>query len=282
MRAGRRRILALVVVGAVIAAIPALASSAGSSTAKVVTESLKWSPKEVAITPGGTVTFQNPSTTVPHGIVWQSGPETPSCSGVPVNAGATAWEGTCTFAMEGVYDYYCYVHGTAMSGVVYVNAAGTVPSTTTTTSSTATSQSSTMTSMSMSSMTTTASGGSGAGGMPSSGDSLKGNAVHLPARQRGSRIRGSVQVARRGSTLIVEALAPAAQLASVHRRRVRVGRLVRRSLPRGRASFSVALNAKAARALRRRGHLVVSVRLTLLAPGGARSRRTLPVLLHEP
>jgi hypothetical protein len=38
-----------------------------------------------------------------------------------------SWKGTCTFAKEGVYNYYCSVHGRAMSGTVYVNANGSIP-----------------------------------------------------------------------------------------------------------------------------------------------------------
>lgn len=128
----RKRYLPLVgLLGASVAVIPAIARSAGPSTATVSgLESLMWSPMEVAITPGGTVTFQDTSTRVPHGVVWTNVPETPACTGVPIDEGRTNWTGKCTFDREGAYEYYCYVHGTIMSGKIFVNATGTIPTTT--------------------------------------------------------------------------------------------------------------------------------------------------------
>ncbi len=137
----RKRYLPLVaLLGAALAVIPAMASSTGSSTATVSgLESIMWSPMEVAITPGGTVTFKDTSRSVPHGIIWKSGnPETPACSGVPVNEGKTEWEGSCTFSKEGTYNYECYVHHMYMTGRIYVNTAGTIPTTTITTTTTTT------------------------------------------------------------------------------------------------------------------------------------------------
>jgi plastocyanin len=120
--------------GAFVAVIPSIASSAGPSTATVSgLESIMWSPMEVAITPGGTITFEDTSSRVPHGVVWTNVPETPVCSGVPIDEGRTDWKGKCTFNREGTYEYYCYVHGMTMSGKIFVNAAGTIPTTTETT-----------------------------------------------------------------------------------------------------------------------------------------------------
>lgn len=91
----RKRYLPVVaLLGAGLAVIPAMATSTPSSTATVSgIETDMWSPMEVAITPGGTVTFQNASSSVPHGVVWKDGPETPACTGVPINEGATNWRG---------------------------------------------------------------------------------------------------------------------------------------------------------------------------------------------
>jgi plastocyanin len=134
MRLRRRYLPFMALLGASVAVIPAIASSAGPSTATVNgTESLMWSPMEVAITPGGTVTFEDGSSRVPHGVVWANVPETPGCSGVPIDEGRTNWTGKCTFNREGTYEYYCYVHGLKMSGKIFVNAAGTIPTTTETT-----------------------------------------------------------------------------------------------------------------------------------------------------
>src|SRR5690349_11458947 len=57
-----------------------------------------WTPSSVSTTPGGSVNFKSPSATVPHGVSWKTGPETPSCTGVPVDDFKTAWSGSCTFA----------------------------------------------------------------------------------------------------------------------------------------------------------------------------------------
>lgn len=295
MKLRTRYLLPVIVLCTGLAAIPSLATSAGSSTATVSgLESLMWSPMEVAITPGGTVTFKNTSTRIQHGIVWTKKPETPACSGVPIDKGEYNWQGSCKFEREGVYEYYCWVHGLSMSGKIFVNAAGTIPTTTTTSTSTSTTHntsntSSTSSTMTMSTTTTSTSppphSEGGEGGSRSTGggplDSLKGAAVSLRASQRGRRLHGSVQVAVRGSTLTVEVFAASAQIARARRLQERVGKLVRSALAAGRTSFSVALDAKAAHALRRRHHLRVSVRLALTAPSGARVTRTLSAVLHS-
>ncbi len=126
-----------------IAILPSLASSATTASVEALNEGSglygethRWSPSQVAVTTnGGKVTFANHSMSVPHGIVWQSTPATPSCEEgehqVPVGKthSGTNWSGACTFTQEGTYTYYCSVHGLAMSGTVYVNAAGALPPT---------------------------------------------------------------------------------------------------------------------------------------------------------
>ena len=113
----RYRLLAGVL-GAAFVAVPAIAESSPTVSG---TESLTWSPPEVTVTPGGTVTFQDTSASVPHGVVWEAGnPSTPACSGVPVNKGETSWKGSCSFTNAGTYRYYCFVHGRSMSGRVNV------------------------------------------------------------------------------------------------------------------------------------------------------------------
>ena len=98
-----------------------------------------WDPTPVEVTTSGaSVTFTNASAAVPHGIIWENAPTTPSCEEgtgkVPVGVGnfGYSWKGTCTFSKEGTYNYYCSVHGRAMSGTIYVNANGTIPPTSTT------------------------------------------------------------------------------------------------------------------------------------------------------
>lgn len=144
MRLRKRHVpaIALLCVFAV-AILPSLASSATTASVEALNEGSglygethRWSPAQVAVTTnGGTVTFANRSMTVPHGIIWQSAPASPACEEgagkVPVGKthSGTNWSGACTFAQEGTYTYYCSVHGLAMSGTVYVNAAGALPPT---------------------------------------------------------------------------------------------------------------------------------------------------------
>ncbi len=132
---------------ALVASAPA-ASAATTASVEALNESLGgfyneerhfWSPTPVEVTTsGGAVTFTNSSAAVPHGVIWENAPATPSCEEgagkVPVGVGhfGYSWKGTCTFSQEGVYNYYCSVHGRAMSGTVYVNANGTIPPTSTT------------------------------------------------------------------------------------------------------------------------------------------------------
>jgi plastocyanin len=119
VRTRKRYLLLAGVLGATFMVVPAIAESSPTVSG---TETLMWVPPEVTVPPGGTVTFQDTSTTVPHGVVWEAGnPSTPGCSGVPVNKGETNWKGTCTFANAGTYRYFCFVHGKAMSGRVLVS-----------------------------------------------------------------------------------------------------------------------------------------------------------------
>ncbi len=292
MRMGKRYLPLVALLGASLGLVPAIASSAGPSSTATVngTESLMWSPMEVAITPGGTVTFEDTSTSVPHGIVWTNVPATPACSGVPINEGRTNWQGTCTFVQEGVYEYDCYVHGSYMSGKVDVNQAGTMS---TATNAPPSSYSTGTMPMSTPSASPNA-GGVMTGGSkpPAPADSLNASTIKLAASQRGARVRGSVQVAQSGSRLTVQAFAATAQLADVARQGdvvqvararkapVLIGRFARSSLPAGRAFFSVTLDQRAARALGRTRRLVVTIRFTLTPPGGKALLRTMPVALH--
>jgi hypothetical protein len=85
-------------------------------------------------------------------------------------------------------------------------------------------------------------------------------------------VRGSIEVSRAGTggRLEVGLFAAGAVLAKAGRPApVRVGRLVRLSLPAGSVSFSVPLNAKGRAALRRHRRLVLTVNATLTPLHGA-------------
>lgn len=170
MRFGVRAMLAvgagaLAAAGAALAIVAMIANGAGGAPAATISglETDMWSPMEVTIAPGDTVAFQNTSGGIPHGVVWKSGPEMPHCEGVPINEGRTDWKGSCTFVKEGVYEFYCYVHGMKMSGKIVVTAGGAATTTTSTsrssTSSATGSYSTTSTTMSMQMPGMPASGG---------------------------------------------------------------------------------------------------------------------------
>jgi hypothetical protein len=61
---------------------------------------------------------------------------------------------------------------------------------------------------------------------------------------------------------------------------VRVGRLVRSSLQAGALSFSVALNARARRALGRHGRLALTVLIVLMPAHGSAVTITRSVVVH--
>jgi plastocyanin len=109
-------ILALAMLG--VAAVSGLAAeptieATGSSLATYA-----WTPSTAEVDSGGSVTFKNPTANL-HGLVWESGPETPSCTGTP-SVGKANWSGSCTFAQGGAYGFYCPVHPSVMKGAVTV------------------------------------------------------------------------------------------------------------------------------------------------------------------
>jgi plastocyanin len=123
-----RNLLIALLLGTLAAVLPALAISDTTATVNATgggygsTVPVAWSPPQVSIAAGDTVTFANPSNEVPHGVIWTSSVK-PTCSGVP-NEGATHWSGTCMFAQAGTYTYECAVHGREMTGTVTVSASG--------------------------------------------------------------------------------------------------------------------------------------------------------------
>lgn len=96
-----------------LAAAPTIEAT-GSSLATYA-----WTPSTAEVESGGSVTFKN-STAVPHGLVWESGPETPSCTGTP-SVGQANWSGSCSFGQGGTYLFHCPVHPSVMRGSVTVN-----------------------------------------------------------------------------------------------------------------------------------------------------------------
>lgn len=213
-----------------------------------------WSPSTAEVGAGAAVAFKNPSGSVPHGVVWESGPESPSCSGVPIGEGRTSWSGSCTFSQPGTYRFYCYVHPTEMKGTVVVSPSGTV--------------------------TTTPTIPQESGESPPSGAPVE--ALALPRRQHGETVRGSIGIkaAGAGGTLEVDLLVPRAAVSSSRLNgMLRAGRRIFSRVASGRLRFAVPLDSPARQALRRRGRLPLTIRLTVRPPQGEAVRLTRRVVL---
>lgn len=235
----------------------AAVSSAGAPTVEAAGgyTGYYWAPSSPEVAAGGTVAFKN-ATAVPHGVSWASGPEAPSCTGVPVNEGKTNWSGSCSFAQAGTYRFYCPVHPTEMTGTVTVSSSGTVTT----------------------------------GPPPPSAESpesvLAGpvsKALVLGRAQSGGQVRGSIALSQAGAgaRLEVDLFATRASLLGAgHAGTVRVGRLVRSSPGAGRVSFAVPLKRLARGALRRRGRLRLTVKLVVAPPHGEALKLTRGVVVH--
>ncbi len=289
-------VIVAAVLGVLAVILPAVAGSETSPTITAVNgpgmpPSHSWSPPQATVGEGGSVAFNNP-TAVPHGVEWVSVPATPVCSGVPVGtteaASGTQWSGNCTFTRPGTYSFYCTVHGAAMSGTITVSAAAGEPPVTTTTTTTTSPPGSPGSGGGGGGGpgqpgTTGAGGGApGVGGSPFVGGAAQ--ALKLKAQQRGSAVRGSLAVSSAGAhgRLEVDVLSKAASLTrGAHSSAVRVGKLERGSLAPGTVRFTVALNARAKRALARRGHLALTVEITLTPPGGRAAKLEQGVVLRS-
>ncbi len=127
----RRWLAALGGLAAALVVLPTVAGWATSPTIEAVNsigayneQHHAWSPAQVTVAAGGTVTLSNP-TAVEHGVRWVSGPETPVCTGdIPIGTSSATkgpnWSGACTFTKPGAYTFYCTVHGPEMTGTVTV------------------------------------------------------------------------------------------------------------------------------------------------------------------
>jgi hypothetical protein len=274
----RKRYLPLAaVLGAAVAIVPAFAAAPSEAKLEVNENCVQsdwpcWATPDsgsnpapaskVTIAAGGEVMFTDDASTAAN-IAWTG--TAPTCSsGVPVSPTApkTDWEGKCKFEQPGTYKFESstlFNEGgsldyTKYEIVVESAAVGTTPTTTTTTTTPTTT-------------TTTPS-------EPSHGSPLEGGsrALKLAGSQRGSTVRGSINVSQAGSggRLEVGLFAAGASLAKAgHAQQVRVGRLVRSSLQAGNVSFSVPLSARGKAALRRHHRLGLTVKITLTPLHGA-------------
>ena len=294
MKLRKRYLPVAAALGAAVAIVPAPALAAAPSEAKLeIAEHCYfadwpcWNVKgnnpegireiqPFTIAQGGTISFEDNEARYPTDVLWQGA--APSCtSGVPVTPPTkTGWSGTCTFANAGDYkfesqdlfdedgfDYTKYE--------VVVEGSATAPSTPSTGEG----------GSKGSTPGTTTSGPAPAGESPT-GSPLSG-APKIGSSQRGSTVEGSLEVSKAGGgdRLEVELLATTASLAKAgHATQQVVGRSVSASVSAGQRSFSVKLNAKAKRALKRHHRLALKVKITLTPTHGEPTTVTRSVTLH--
>jgi hypothetical protein len=268
--------------GAAVAVLPALA--APSETRLEVNENCVeadwpcWATpgssqpaSKVTIASGGSLTFADSKAAA--NIAWTG--TAPTCeSAVPVAPASpkTGWEGKCTFATPGTYEFESST--LFNDGVdnytkyeVVVEGSATAPPTGTTGGSGST-------------PSTTTSGPAPAGESPA-GSPLSG-APRISPSQRGSTVKGSLEVSKAGAgdRLEVDLIATTASLAKAGHATQVVGRFVSASVSAGQRSFSVKLNTKATRVLKRHHYLALKAKITLTPVNGEATSVTRSVTLH--
>jgi hypothetical protein len=104
----------------------------------------------------------------------------------------------------------------------------------------------------------------------------------IHSSQRGTTVKGSLQVAKAGvgDRLEVDLIATTASLAKAGHKTQVVGRFVSASASVGQQSFSVKLDAKARKALKRHHHLALKVKITLTPGYGEAVSVTRSVTVH--
>jgi plastocyanin len=277
-------------VGTAVAVLPALAAAPSAAKLEVNENCVQsawpcWAvpgsgpnpapASKLTIAVGGEVVFVD-NTTTKANIAWMGA--APACSpSVPVSPTPpqAPWEGKCTFEQPGTYRFESStlfnggpsLNYTKYEIVVEGASAGTTPTTTTTTTTPTT-------------MTSPTTPSEPSHGLPPEGGA---RALKLAGSQRGSTVRGSLEVsqAASGGRLEVGLLAAGASLAKAgHPAQVRVGRLVRSRLQAGSVPFSVPLNARGKAALRRHRRLALTVKIVLTPPHGAAVTLVRGVVVH--
>lgn len=270
--------------GAAVAVLPALAA-APSETKLEVNENCVdpnwpcWATPgssqpafKVTIASGGSVMY------VDHGkeanIAWTG--TAPTCEpSVPIAPASpkTGWEGKCTFPTSGTYKFESSTLFNEGGSLDYTKYEVVVEgSTTTPTGKTGEGSSpSTTTSPSSTSPATETPTGSPLSGAPA-----------LHARQHGTTVKGALQISKAGTgdRLEVDLIATTASLAKAGHTTQVVGRFLSASVSAGQQSFSIKLDAKARKALKRRHHLALKVKITLTPVYGEAVSVTRSVTVH--
>ncbi len=290
MKLRKRYLPVAAVLGAAVAVVPALAGATAPSEVKLEVNQncveANWpcwtsgsgaNPEpalKVTIAAGGGVMFTDHDASTAAAVVWVG--SAPACTGVPASA-MTNWEGKCTFATPGTYKFESSTlfkeaqsaYGNNLDYTKYeIVVEGSTTTTTTTTGTTGTTTT----------PTTTTSPGSPESPLAGS----ESQAVKVAKSQRGGSVKGSLQISKAGGgdRLEVDLLATTASLAKAGHAMQVVGRFVSASVGAGQRPFSVKLDAKAKRALKRRHRLALKVRITLTPAHGQTTSVTRSVTLH--
>jgi plastocyanin len=231
---------------AVLALVPVLAAGKAPADAGFTAVDFAWRANgtdatTLTIAPGGTVSFGYPAGAAFHNVDF-TGAKPTSCANLPPGPRPKGWQGACTFDDPGTYEFVCDVHA-EMTGSVVVAAPTPVPTETASPDPVA----------SPTPAPTAA--------PPTVQTTL---AVMVAPKQRGTRVRGTVDIKQAASKLEVTVTTRLGKTV------VRVGHSVTASTPSGPVTFSVALDAKARRALRDARKLTVTVAVALTPPGGTK------------
>jgi len=112
----------------------ATAAAANKDITLLGGSAMAFSPANVTINAGDTVTFHYAGGGLPHNVVADNGSFrcATSCSGSGANATSAAWNQVITFPNAGSFGYYCDIHGApggvGMAGKITVNAVTPPPS----------------------------------------------------------------------------------------------------------------------------------------------------------
>jgi plastocyanin len=286
----RRLTLTVMVVmaGALAAVAPGSAQSpAPATTASFTAADNSWTVTGTAshaatIAVGGVVSFSYPTGTRHHNADFGNGPVPSSCtqtagpsSGpvppLPSTGTLAGWSGTCTFSTPGTYTFFCDVHP-YMIGTIDVVAPDSPPPTPTTTTTTTTTPQPVVTPATETVAQPAPPGvppGTGADTVSPTPAATVRLTLSVPRRQRGARVRGTATLTQPGrlTATLRSADGPA-------------GRLAGRAVSAGAHRFTITLGKAARRTLRRKGHLTVTVTVTVGVPGSAEpTRRTTVVTL---
>jgi hypothetical protein len=228
---------------------------------------------KVTIASGGSVMYVDNKTAA--NIAWTGA--APTCEpAVPVAPASpkTGWEGKCTFATPGTYKFESSTLFNEGGSLDYTKYEVVVEGSTTTPP---TGEGG---SKGSSPPGTTPSSPTPAGESPTG--SLFSGAPTVHSSQRGTTVKGSLQVAKAGAGDRLEAdlIATTASLAKTGHKTQVVGRFVSASVSAGQQSFSIKLNAKARKALKRHHRLALKVKITLTPGYGEAVSVTRSVTVH--